>query len=151
MNTDALAHEEWAKSWLLRISNGDQMALEGFYRHYESSVYRFALNKLNQPADAADILNEVMVEVWKCSHRFEGRSKISTWLLGITRYRIYDRLRKKSRCGLEQDIDDFCDTLTDQQPNMEVVMSAMDDKEKGKHCIEKLSDHQREVIHLAFF
>ena len=145
------AQEDQAKKWLQQIAKGNQSALEAFYQHYESRVYRYALSRLNQSFDAADTLNEVMMEVWKYADRFEGRSKVSTWLLGITHHKVYDRLRKRKRTNLEDDVDDFTNTLSDDQPVIEDVMSGVDDAKMVKHCLDNLSGSHREVIHLAFF
>ena len=59
---------------LERIAAGDESALAALYRAYEPRVYAFALSRLNDPAAAADVLNEVMLEVWRNANRFEGRS-----------------------------------------------------------------------------
>lgn len=144
--------EQQSIELLQQISKGHQPALEAFYQLYEPRVYRYALSRLNEPFEAADTLNEVMMEVWKYAERFEGRSKVSTWVLGITHHKVYDRLRKRKKAKLEDDIDDFSNKLADDnQTNMEQVLAGVDDADMVRHCMDKLSDSHREVIHLAFF
>ncbi|HIC81453.1 MAG TPA: sigma-70 family RNA polymerase sigma factor, partial [Kiloniellaceae bacterium] len=75
------------------MANGDQTALDDFYRQYEGRVYRFIRSKLNDSFDAADVLNEVMFEVWRSAGRYEGRSAVSTWVLGIAHHKAIDRIR----------------------------------------------------------
>lgn len=148
-NTD---QEQQSIDLLNKIASGQQSALESFYQLYEPRVYRYALSKLNDSYEAADTLNEVMMEVWKYAERFEGRSKVSTWLLGITHHKVYDRLRKRKKSNLEDDIDDFSNHLTDDnQVNMEQVLAGADDADMIQNCMKKLSGSHREVIHLAFF
>jgi RNA polymerase sigma-70 factor (ECF subfamily) len=148
-NTD---QEQESIDLLKKIAAGQQSALESFYQLYEPRVYRYALSKLNDSFEAADTLNEVMMEVWKYAERFEGRSKVSTWLLGITHHKVYDRLRKRKKSNLEDDIDDFSNHLTDaNQVNMEQVLAGADDADMIQNCMKKLSGSHREVIHLAFF
>ena len=148
-NTDL---EQQSIELLNKIATGQQSALESFYQLYEPRVYRYALSRLNDSFEAADTLNEVMMEVWKYAERFEGRSKVSTWLLGITHHKVYDRLRKRKKSNLEDDIDDFTDHLTDDnQVNMEHVLAGADDADMIQNCMKKLSGAHREVIHLAFF
>jgi RNA polymerase sigma-70 factor (ECF subfamily) len=148
-NTD---QEQESIDLLKKIAAGQQSALESFYQLYEPRVYRYALSKLNDSFEAADTLNEVMMEVWKYAERFEGRSKVSTWLLGITHHKVYDRLRKRKKSNLEDDIDDFSNHLTDDnQVNMEQVLAGADDADMIQNCMKKLSGTHREVIHLAFF
>ena len=140
-----------AVALLQRISQGEQQALEDFYRLFESRVYHFALAKLNEPADAADTVNEVMMEVWKHGHRFENRSKVSTWLLGITHHKIVDRLRKRQRMKQQEDIDDHRYHLDDDSAPMEQVIHTAQNARLLQDCLDKLSGNHREVLHLAFF
>lgn len=144
--------EQQSIELLLKISQGQQSALDVFYQLYEQRVYGYALSRLNDSFEAADTLNEVMMEVWKYASRFEGRSKVSTWLLGITHHKVFDRLRKRKKTNLEDDIDDFAHQLADDDNvSMEHVMSGVDDANMVQNCMDKLSGSQREVIHLAFF
>ena len=137
---------------LKNIALGDETALEDFYHKYERRVYNYAFSRLNHSFDAADTLNEVMMEVWKYAERFEGRSKVSTWLLGITHHKVYDRLRKRKRSNLEDDIADFSNTLTDSNHvDMEKALEGVNDADMVRHCMSKLSDNHHEVIHLAFY
>ncbi len=143
--------EKQSKDWLNQIAKGNESALEAFYLHYESRVYNYALSRLNQSFDAADTLNEVMMEVWKYANRFEGRSKVSTWLLGITHHKVYDRLRKRKYSSLEDDIDDSLHSLIDEQVDIEHVLQGMDNEKMVKQCMNNLSNAHREALHLAFF
>ncbi|WP_185964393.1 RNA polymerase sigma factor [Aliikangiella marina] len=143
----SVSQEQEAISLIERIAEGQQGALERFYRLFESSVYRFALSKLNDPFDAADILNEVMMEVWKSAKNFQGRSKVSTWILGITNFKSIDRVRQKAR----KQTAELSDTIEDESPEFESLISAAQSEKQVNHCMSKLKDEFKEVIHLAFF
>ena len=140
-----------ATQLLQQIAAGKQDALNRFYELFEPRVYHYAMSRLNDPFDAADTLNEVMMEVWKYASRFEGRSKVSTWLLGITQHKVYDRLRKRSNSQKHDDIDDHSIHLTDNALPMERVLSAAQDADLVRRCMQGLSATHREVLHLAFF
>ena len=79
---------------LLEIAVGSQSAMEQLYQNFESRLYHFALNRLHDNFEAADVVNEVMLQVWRGAGRFQGRSKVSTWIFGIAHNKIVDRLRK---------------------------------------------------------
>jgi RNA polymerase sigma-70 factor (ECF subfamily) len=144
--------EQQAVGLLNNIKAGQQSALEDFYRLFESRVYHYALSRLNDSFEAADTLNEVMMEVWKHAGRFEGRSKVSTWLLGITHHKVYDRLRKRKHTNMQEDIDDHANHISDDNDvSMEQALAGVDDARMVKHCMDKLSEAHRLVIHLAFF
>ncbi len=133
---------------LRRIATGSEQALSEFYQTFHSSVYAFALKLLKDPVDAAEILNIVMMEVWRCAKRFEGRSRVRTWLMGITHHKIIDKLRKRGRHKTEE-IDP---NIPDE--NSSVVLDAIVSAENTgfiRRCMEKLSDAHHQVVHLTFF
>ncbi|HEY7884697.1 MAG TPA: sigma-70 family RNA polymerase sigma factor [Cellvibrionaceae bacterium] len=134
---------------LAAIARKDQSAIAAFYRLYESSVYRFVLSRLNDSHAAADILNEVMMEVWKSADKFEGRSKVRTWLLGIAHFKVLDHYRARKKHEHEE-VDD---QLPDESPGaqQEQLLSAAQDARLLQQAMAKLSPEHREVLHLAFF
>lgn len=137
-----------AEQLLRRIAQGDESAMGDFYQLYEAKIFRFVLSRLNDSFEAADILNEVMLEVWRGADRFEGRSQVSTWVFGIARNKTIDRLRRRNQgetVELEPDI------AEDEGPGPAEVLSAAQDAEQVRRCIDGLSEAQREVVHLAFF
>jgi RNA polymerase sigma-70 factor (ECF subfamily) len=130
------------------IAQGQESALREFYNKYEHTVYSFAMNRLGNEFEAADCLNEVMLEVWKHAGRFEGRSKVRTWLFGIANYKIINQLRKRYRQAGEE--------LDEQMPDEDSVqalevLALADDAEIVRRCVDGLSDNHRQIIHLAFF
>lgn len=133
---------------LRRIAQGDEDALAGFYWAHQARVYRFALSRLNDPYDAADILNEVMLEVWRTASRFAGRSAPTTWVLGIARHKVLDRLRARGR----HPADELDESIPDRDaPAPADVVAAAEDARRVRRCLEGLSDAHREVVHLAFY
>jgi RNA polymerase sigma-70 factor (ECF subfamily) len=66
-----------------QIAQGDRQALAALYRALERPVYKFIVSRLNDPHEANDILHEVFMDVWRSAGRFEGRSKVQTWIMGI--------------------------------------------------------------------
>ncbi|MGH1439069.1 MAG: RNA polymerase sigma factor [Cellvibrionaceae bacterium] len=130
------------------IKNKDMASMEAFYRLYENIVYRFSMKKLNNEFDASDIVNTVMLEVWNTAHRFEGRSKISTWLIGIANHRIIDLLRKKKKG--EVDIDE-ASGISDDSVDMQKVVEASQTRRFIDFCLEKLSGDHKQVLQLLFF
>ncbi|MEK6700133.1 MAG: sigma-70 family RNA polymerase sigma factor [Nitrospirota bacterium] len=134
-----------------RIAQGDSAAFERFYDEHHLRVYAFALSRLRDAADAADILNEVMFEVWRSAGRFEGRSRPLTWVLGIAHHKVIDllRRRKDTFTGVSDDVSDM--DIPDDVPTAEDVMAGVEDAERVRRCIEALSDAHRQVVHLAFY
>ena len=136
---------------LQAIAQGSMSAMESLYRQFERTVYRYALSHLSDPFDAAEVLNDVMLDVWRQAGRFEGRSQVSTWLLGMTRHKVLDRLRARQRHATEALDDDIGEQLADEAPGAEQSMVAEQDAQRMRDCLRKLPPHHREVVHLAFY
>lgn len=130
-----------------QIASGDKQALAALYRAYERPVYRFIVSRLNDPHEAADILHEVFMDIWRVAASFEGRSQVRTWIFGIAYRKVIDVHRKRARV-----------TLTDQVPETGDLQEAADAgyaaREEAEHlrfCVGTLSDEHRSAISLAFY
>src|SRR5262249_38296057 len=66
---------------------------------YGDALYRYALSRLRRPHDAEEAVQETFLAALPVRDRFAGRSDPVTWLLGIMRHRIADRLRAAARQG----------------------------------------------------
>lgn len=119
-----------------------------FFQRHNAVIYAFALKRLHEAADAADILNDVMLQIWQKAHTFEGRSKVRTWVLGIANYKILDMLRKRGRTDHEE----LDEQIVDENADAGLAnISMAQDADAVKQCMENLSDMHRQVVHLAFF
>lgn len=132
---------------LIRIADGDKQALAALYRLLEKPVFRFIRSRLNDPFEASDILHDVFMEVWRSAGRFEGRSKVQTWIFGIAYRKVIDAHRKRGRTDL---VDEFADE-TDDSPDAEACLAAGQEAEHVRHCIGQLKDDHRSAITLAFY
>lgn len=137
-----------ARRWLAEIAAGRESALESFYRHYQPQVQQFALRLVNNNADAAEIANETMLEVWRSAGRYAGDSRVRTWLYGIVNHRAIDLLRRRRRASSDE-----LDTLVDESAHCNVadMVGGAQDAGYVRHCVEQLPERQRAVVHLAFF
>lgn len=147
---DAAEHvEDDARGWLAAISAGDQRALESFYRAYHGAVYGFALRLVRNPADAAELVNESMLEVWKAAATFRGASRVKTWLLGIVNHRAIDLLRRKRRHAASVELDEeIADESACALPD---VLANAQHAHHVRDCVERLPERHRQVVYLTFF
>ncbi|MDG4647368.1 sigma-70 family RNA polymerase sigma factor [Roseibacterium sp. SDUM158017] len=130
-----------------RIAKGDKGALADLYRALERPVYRFILSRLNDPHEAADILQDVFIDIWRAAARFEGRAKVQTWVFGIAHRKTIDALRRKGRI-------DLTDTMPDEAddgPDMATCLVAAEEAGHVRHCLGTLSDDHRAVVSLTFY
>ena len=70
-------------------------------------LYRYAMFRLRDVAAAEDVVHETLLAAMKGHADFRGASSERTWLVGILRHKILDRLRELSRLRPLYDIDAF--------------------------------------------
>ena len=66
-----------------RVVGRDRQAFETLYHRYSPVVYRYLWKLIRQREIAEEALNDVMMVVWETASRFNGTSRLSTWILGI--------------------------------------------------------------------
>lgn len=87
------------------VAAGQRDALAMLYQRFATPLYRFILQRLGQDQELAEeVLQDVMLAVWKGAERFRGDSRALTWLFGIAhRQALQARRRRASRARHEWD------------------------------------------------
>lgn len=83
-----------------QVAGGNRHAFEALYRSYFPRLTRF-LNAMTRSVQLIEeIVNDTMLVVWQRAHRFDGTSKVSTWIFAIA-YRTACKAIK----GLDEPVD----------------------------------------------
>jgi RNA polymerase sigma-70 factor (ECF subfamily) len=83
---------------LARAARGDDAAVRLLYRRYVDRVYRHVARMLGpDDGDIEDVVQQVFLAALDGAGRFDGRSSVSTWLLGIASRRALDEARARAR------------------------------------------------------
>lgn len=135
------------KALIARIAKGDQTAMEALYREVERPLYRFISLKLNDPFQSADILQEVMLDIWKGAAGFQGRSAAKTWIFSIAYRKVMDVFRKNARLVVTDDVPE----QQDDSPDVVTCLAAVQQSEHLRFCLDGLKPEHRGAIELAFF
>lgn len=81
---------------LARVAKGDQQAFTQLYDQSSALLYTLALRILGNRDEAAEVLQEVYLEIWRKIARYDvGRGTPAAWLVTLTRSRAIDRLRSR--------------------------------------------------------
>lgn len=132
---------------IARIAQGDKQAMKLLYDRHSDALFRFITVRLRDRFEAADVLQDTFLEVWRSAARFEGRSAPRTWMFGIARNRALDRMRRTGReTPAEPD-----ETIADDAPNPEAIALAASDARSLRACLDGLSESHRSAIELAFY
>lgn len=85
---------------LLRAADGDDEAMRLLYREHSDAVFRTACRVLGaSDAEVDDVVQHTFLAAIDGAARFDGRSKLSTWLIGIATRRALDHARARHRRG----------------------------------------------------
>jgi RNA polymerase sigma-70 factor (ECF subfamily) len=76
-----------------KILGGSREHFDLLYNAYFPRVYRFALKRLGDPAEAEDVTQEVFVTVFRVLASYRGKSSLLVWIFGITRNTANRRFR----------------------------------------------------------
>lgn len=144
--TTGNADEDFAL--LEKIAKGDRSALERLYLQYHKRVFHFIKRFERNEATAEDLTNDVFIEIWQSADRFQGRSKVTSWILGIARFKALSERRKWKNTV---DPDEALGGLEDLSDTPEVTALKSDKANALKECIRRLSEDHRVIIDLVYY
>jgi len=124
-------HPRWKEERLVDRTAGQ--TLETFpelVRSNSKLIYRVSLGILKNHADAEDNLQNVLVKAYHNIHRFEGRSRLSSWLVRIA---INEALMKTRKRELASPVRHTSASLRDE--DFETLKMADDRPNPEHHCI----------------
>lgn len=135
---------------MARVARQEEAALAELYRQISQNICAFALRRLSDPVLADEIVVETMYEVWRHAHRFAGQSRVTTWVLGIARHKILDRLRQRGNSHFET-LGEEAEAVADESPDIFLRLAERQEAAQIALCLEALPEEQRECIHLVFY
>lgn len=141
---------------LSRVAKGD---LESFSQLYDQSnvlLFTLAYRILGNRNDAALLLQDVYLEVWRKVARYDtGRGTPAAWLITLTRTRAIERIRSGASRG-PQDMTDSPNSaaasdLQNHVPLPPETKEASELRLTLTNAIAELPAAQREAIEMAFY
>lgn len=141
----------WRVELLARAARGDQQAFAELYDDVSSVAYGIARRILRDADLAADVTQEVMVEMWRTAGRYEPASgPVTAWVGLLTRRRAIDRVRSEqahrdrnfhaASGNLDRPFDDVAETVI-----------GRDEASAVHQCLQTLTELQREAVVRAFY
>lgn len=131
-------------SLMPRIAQGDTSAMRACMTAYQGLVRALARRFGHPDAEIDDVVQDVFVDVWRSSGRYDGRVTDASFVSMITRRRLIDRLRRAERRPRTEPFDApaSCDGASERvEAHSEVALAA-----KHLRC---LRPEQRSVLLLG--
>jgi RNA polymerase sigma-70 factor (ECF subfamily) len=133
---------------MARLAQGDRQAMQVLYGRHHVAVYRFALRLTGNSATAEDIVSETFLALWRHATSFEGRARLSTWLLAIARNKAVSALRGRTEEALDEE---FAQGIPDETPAPDETLDAGRRSALLARCLATLSGAHREIIDLVYY
>ncbi len=131
-----------------RFAAGDAAALPLAYEEFGRLVYAVA-RRLVGERDAADVAQEAWLAAWRGSRRFRpAAGSLAGWLVGITRFKAIDHLRRAGRRPVESDGDNLA-VLADLRETG--AAEAVAERLLVSDALDRLDGRPRAVLELAFY
>lgn len=129
---------------------GSERAWLKLVKRHEQRLYNYALRLSGNPDDAMDIMQDVLVSVYRNLQSFRGESLFSTWLFRIASFRCTDYFRRRNwhTSGVD-DMDHIPGPEGEGEP--ESILTAAEDNAGVLHLMSLLPPDQRLVVELKFF
>jgi RNA polymerase sigma-70 factor (ECF subfamily) len=125
-----------------QIRNGDRKSLDDLVEFYFPIIDN-KVHSMVPMVDADDVTQEIFVSLLSSIDSFQGDSTFATWFFKITRNRIADYYRKRSRSQIKE-------AGREQDPVTHDPRDWIDNRLEVKETLVKLPVRYREVLLLRF-
>ncbi len=78
---------------MLLAQQGDSRSYARLFQQITPILRAFVGKKLNNPQDAEDVVQEILISIHSASHTYDTDRPFKAWMFTIARYRLADHLR----------------------------------------------------------
>lgn len=96
---------------LERIRNGDRGAFAQLYQRFHPRLYGYLRRLLADPAVVEEVLDDVMLVVWKDARMYRATAPVSSWIFGIAYRKAMTAMRSEHRYQARLDRNTDPDTV----------------------------------------
>ena len=132
-----------------QVARGDEAAFGLVYGQVAGHVFGIARSVLRDPAQAEEVAQEVLLDVWRDAARFDaGRGTAKAWVMTLAHRRAVDRVRSEQASAAREQ------RAARSEVSYDVVaetVAARLDAERVRRCLGSLTGLQQESITLAYY
>ncbi len=126
-----------------RFRAGEPDAIRQLYGEYGGAVLTIARSIVHDREQAADVVQQTFVKVWRAAAGFDGSRELAPWIYSIARNTAIDHLRAESR-----------PTRGGHQPEVEVHVDGESmvrtwERFEVRRALDALPPDEREVVRLS--
>lgn len=129
------------------VLEGDQSAFEYLFNRYREAIYRLFIQRINDPSDADDLLQETFIKVYINLDRYSPDYTFGQWVYTIARNTLIDYMRRRSD---DVSIDERFLSPASPMPTPEESVIAAQRRLQFDACLQHLSPVYRQLIEMRF-
>ena len=101
----------------------DTGQFDALAKKYMDMIYRLAFSWLKSPADADDVVQEVLLRLYRTDRKFESEEHVKNWLMKVTVNECRKVWRRPSRS--HENIEDYIETLVFEERSCRELFEAV--------------------------
>jgi RNA polymerase sigma-70 factor (ECF subfamily) len=134
---------------LAAVARGDEAAFAVVYDRAAPVVLGTARRILRDPAQSEEVMQEVLLEVWRTATRFDpAAGSAAAWITTLAHRRAVDRVRSEQRAAQREIRAGTAAVAYDEVAD---AVEASLDRERVRRCLAGLTELQRESVTLAYY
>ena len=136
---------------LQHAGRGDEEAFAHLYDAVASRLHGLVLRVVRDPAQAEEVTQEAMVEIWRQSARFDpALGSPLSWLMTIAHRRAVDRVRSAEATSRRDTSYHQRNRVTEHDSTAEEATQNLEAR-RVRQALRSLTDTQRGALELAYF
>jgi len=148
--------EREEKQLIKSIAIGNKASFSKLMRLYQVKIRSYAriyTEQVNEHVD--DLAQDIFLQIYQSCDKFQGKSKVSTWIFSIAKYTMYNKIRKKkllyfwkfsSAKEIERSSNKFhC------HKDGSFYYESEENKQLIQECLSQLKPHHQEILALYEF
>jgi RNA polymerase sigma-70 factor, ECF subfamily len=136
---------------LRQCARGDEAAFGELYDATAARLHGLVLRVVRDPAQAEEVTQEVFLQVWRTSSRYdESRGSALSWLMTLAHRRAVDRVRAAEAVNRQDTSYHQNSQSTPHDSTAEAAEASMEAR-RVRSALEQLTVVQRQALELAYF
>ena len=140
-----------AADLLRAVARGDEAAFGRLFDIVAPRVYGLIRRVLRDPAQAEEVAQEVLVEVWRTAARFDPhRGSAAAWVFTIAHRRAVDRVRAEQSAS-DRTLRVGAASVDTPYDEVAEEVGGRLERQQVRRCLQDLTELQRQAVTLAYY
>jgi RNA polymerase sigma-70 factor, ECF subfamily len=134
------------------VQEGSARAFEVVYDRHGGAAFSLAYRMLGNRMSAEDVTQEAFLAIWRSRERYlPARGSVRGWILGITRHRAVDALRRHAVHDRRRASAEGLEEREEAPERTEAEVVRLEEARSVRAALQSLPTEQSRVIELAYF